>query len=106
MTEIAPRPALTLGAVHHVMSQFWTHHDEEGRGYHDGEGEGRFVRRQASRIAIFKVGVDPAQEAQYPELHRWMLETMDRFRAVFAARVRELSIIPALGAPDEEPPEE
>jgi Domain of unknown function (DUF4268) len=62
--------------------------------------------RNASRIAIFKVSVDPAQKAQYPELHRWMLEKMDRFRAVFAARVREISIVPALDAPDEESPEE
>lgn len=62
--------------------------------------------RKSSRIAIFKLGVEPAQESQYPELHRWMLEKMDRFRAVFAARVRELSIVPALDEPDEGPPEE
>lgn len=60
--------------------------------------------RKASKVMILKTGVDPAQEAQYPELHRWMLEKMDRFRAVFAARVKELPIGPVLGTSDEEPP--
>ena len=62
--------------------------------------------RKSSRIAIFKLGVDPTQEVQYPELHRWMLEKMDRFRTVFSSRVRELSIVPEIVAPDEELPEE
>jgi hypothetical protein len=61
--------------------------------------------RKASRIVIFKTGVDPAQEAQYPELHRWMLEKMERFRLVFAPRVRELSTDAVLDAPIEESPE-
>ncbi|MDR3416598.1 MAG: DUF4268 domain-containing protein [Nevskia sp.] len=62
--------------------------------------------RKASKIMLLKTGVDPAQEAQYPELHRWMLEKMDRFRSVFAPRVRELSTDTMLDAPGEEPPEE
>ncbi len=58
--------------------------------------------RNASRIAIFHVGVDSSQEAQYPDLHRWMLDKMDRFRAVFTARVQELSLVPTLDAADDE----
>jgi hypothetical protein len=56
------------------------------------------------RIALFKNGVDPSDEKQYPELHAWMLANMDRFRKVFAARIKSL----LLGATDEgeEPPEE
>jgi hypothetical protein len=62
--------------------------------------------RKSSRVAVFKLGVDPTQEEQYSDLHRWMLEKMDRFRAVFASRVRALSLILPLDAPDEEHPEE
>ncbi len=51
---------------------------------------------------MFKTDVDPAQEVQYPELHRWMLEKLDRFRTVFTSRVRELSLAPSLGSFDEE----
>jgi Domain of unknown function (DUF4268) len=36
--------------------------------------------KKASRIALFKYGVDVSDEKQYPELHAWMLSKLDRFR--------------------------
>lgn len=47
--------------------------------------------RKAMRIVLYKHGVDPSEEEQYPELHGWMLLKMDRFKAVFAGRVRAIS---------------
>jgi Domain of unknown function (DUF4268) len=48
--------------------------------------------KKGSRIALFKLDVDPSDEKQYPELHAWMLAKMDRFKKVFAARVKSLSL--------------
>jgi hypothetical protein len=62
--------------------------------------------KKATRIALFKSGVDPADEAQYPELHAWMLAKMDRFRIVFGPRVKALSLNSAAADAGNEPPEE
>jgi hypothetical protein len=51
--------------------------------------------KKASRIVLYKTGVDPSNEAQYPELHAWMLSKMERFRSVFGPRVKALSLSPA-----------
>jgi hypothetical protein len=48
--------------------------------------------KKATRIALFRHGVDPADEAQREDLHVWMLDKMERFQRVFAKRVRALSI--------------
>jgi hypothetical protein len=48
--------------------------------------------KKGTRIAIYKSGVDPSDERQYPQLHSWMLEKMDRFKKVFAGRIRSLSL--------------
>jgi hypothetical protein len=48
--------------------------------------------RKASRIVVYKHGVDPFDEMQYAELHSWMLLKMDKFRAVFAGRIKALSL--------------
>jgi hypothetical protein len=63
--------------------------------------------KKSTRIAVYKHGVDPSDQKQYGELHAWMLAKMDRFRKVFAARVRSLPL-GAAGTADEaeEPPEE
>lgn len=52
--------------------------------------------KKASRIVLYKTGVDPSNEGQYPDLHAWMLSKMDRFRGVFGPRVRALSLSPGL----------
>jgi hypothetical protein len=44
-------------------------------------------------------------EKQYEELHSWMLAKMDRFRTVFAARIKSLSLSSAHEG-GEEPPED
>jgi hypothetical protein len=62
--------------------------------------------KKASRIAVFKYGVDPSDEKQYEELHSWMLAKMDRFRTVFAARIKSLSLSSAPELGGEEPPED
>jgi hypothetical protein len=48
--------------------------------------------KKAVRIALFKHEVDPSDEKQYPALHAWMLEKMERFKKVFADRVRLLAL--------------
>ena len=63
--------------------------------------------KKATRIAVYKAAVDPSSEEQFPELHSWMLAKMDRFRTVFATRVRSLSHGLTAGADegDEQPDE-
>jgi hypothetical protein len=58
--------------------------------------------KKASRIAIFRHGVDPSDENQRGEQHAWMLARMDRFRKVFAGRVRTLNFAPVSDAEDTE----
>lgn len=63
--------------------------------------------KKATRIAIYKHGVDPSDEKQIAELHTWMLAKMDRFRMVFATRIKSLSLTPsAVTQEGDEPPEE
>ena len=49
--------------------------------------------KKASRIAVFRHGVDPSDEAQRQDLHGWMLQKMELFRKAFAARVKALSMM-------------
>jgi hypothetical protein len=51
--------------------------------------------KKASRIAIFRHGVDPADETQREEQQAWMLAKMERFRKVFAERIKTLSLPPS-----------
>ena len=53
--------------------------------------------KKGSRIALYKDGVDATDTARYAEFHAWMLDTIMRFRAVFADRVKAIA-----DAPDEE----
>jgi hypothetical protein len=46
--------------------------------------------KKAMRIVLYRHGVDPSDEAQYRDLHEWMLAKMERFLAVFAVRIRAL----------------
>lgn len=62
--------------------------------------------KKATRIALYKLGVDPSDKKQYPELHAWMLTKLDRFRKVFAGRIKSLSISPGDTQEGEDPPEE
>jgi hypothetical protein len=55
--------------------------------------------KKAIRIALFKRDVDPSDEKQYPALHTWMLEKMERFKTVFADRIR---LLPVGSVSDEE----
>jgi hypothetical protein len=48
--------------------------------------------KKATRIALFKYDFDPSNEQQRDALHSWMLAKMDRFRQVFAARVKALTL--------------
>ena len=48
--------------------------------------------KKASRIALYKTGVDPADEKQLPALHEWMLAKMERFQKVFPARVKAINL--------------
>jgi hypothetical protein len=62
--------------------------------------------KKASKIVVYKTEVDPTDESQYPALHAWMLEKMNKFRHCFAARVKALPVGVALGPEDGEAPEE
>jgi hypothetical protein len=57
--------------------------------------------KKATRIVIYKSGVDPADEKQYPELHAWMLAKMDRFKSVFAPRIKSLVLSSSTTTPEE-----
>jgi len=46
--------------------------------------------RKSSRIALFKTGIDPLDEANWPELVAWMRDHLIRFRQVFSGRIKEL----------------
>jgi hypothetical protein len=48
--------------------------------------------KKASRIAIFRRDTDPSDEAARDEQHAWMLSKMERFRDVFAHRVKALKL--------------
>jgi hypothetical protein len=48
--------------------------------------------KKASRIAVFRQGVDPSDAASYEDLHAWMLDRMKRFQKVFAMRVKALTL--------------
>jgi len=58
--------------------------------------------KKASRIALYRQNVDPADATSYPELHAWMLSKMETFRRVFADRVRALNLDAPLEADAEE----
>jgi hypothetical protein len=44
--------------------------------------------KKASRVALYRNNVDPADAANYPDLHAWMLKNMQAFRRAFAPRVK------------------
>lgn len=56
--------------------------------------------KKASRIALFKLNSDPSEEATRRNQHVWMLEKMERFRAVFSSRVKALKIDAEKERPD------
>ena len=48
--------------------------------------------KKACRIATFRRDTDPSDEAARDEQHAWMLSKMERFRDVFAHRVKLLKL--------------
>ena len=48
------------------------------------------ANKKASRIVIYLQNVDPSDPTAYPQLHAWMLDRMQRFRRVFAERVKTI----------------
>jgi len=62
--------------------------------------------KKATRIVLYKHGVDPSDEKQYTDLHGWMLDKMERFKRVFAPRVKALALNSATEAGEDEALEE
>ena len=62
--------------------------------------------KKASRIALYHPDTDPADEKLREYQHSWMLEKMDKFKKVFALRVRGLSAEASLGETEDEAEEE
>jgi hypothetical protein len=48
--------------------------------------------KKGSRIAVYRHNVDPADAATLGDLHAWTLDRMERFRRVFAERVKRLPL--------------
>ena len=94
--------------------EFYIHNDVEKTAFHALHAEKEAIEKEfgeplewqelpgkkAIRIVLYKNGVDPSDEKQYPELHAWMLTKMDRFRKVFSDRIKVLPLGPTAG-PDE-----
>lgn len=53
--------------------------------------------KKASRIALYKLGVDPADEKRWTALHEWMLSKMERFQKVFASQVKAINLDAEIG---------
>jgi hypothetical protein len=63
--------------------------------------------KKATRIVLYRHGVDPSDEKQYSALHAWMLDKIERFRRTFATRVKALPLNSRVkSAPDDEPPDD
>jgi uncharacterized protein DUF4268 len=45
-----------------------------------------------SLILVTRGSVNPADDTQYPEIHAWMLERMDRFHSVLSAHIPAMPI--------------
>lgn len=50
--------------------------------------------KKAARIALYRTGIDPSDEGKRQEYQSWMLSRMEKFRQVFAERVRSLDLPP------------
>lgn len=60
--------------------------------------------KKSSRIALFKTGLDPLEEGNWPELLEWMKTNLERFDTVFRPIVRSLDAAgEADGGFDEQP---
>jgi hypothetical protein len=61
--------------------------------------------KKASRIVVYRQGVDPSDAKQYPEIHAWMMAKMEAFRKAFAERVKALPQADDNGDGEEAPEE-
>lgn len=48
--------------------------------------------KKASRIAIYRTNIDPSDQTNFPTLHQWMLERMDKYRQVFGPRLQSINL--------------
>lgn len=55
--------------------------------------------KKGTRIVTYRFDVDPSSEGQFADLHSWMLVRMEKFKKVFAARVKT---VPFRGETDED----
>jgi hypothetical protein len=99
--------------------EFYIHNDVEKAAFHALYAQKEVIEKEfgeplewqelpgkkAVRIVLYKNGVDPSDEKQYPELHAWMLTKMDRFRAVFAPRIKSLPLGGAAAPEESDTPE-
>jgi hypothetical protein len=47
--------------------------------------------QKASKITLYRYNVDITEDNQYPSIHEWMLDKMQRFRRAFVPRVKMLN---------------
>jgi Domain of unknown function (DUF4268) len=62
----------------------------------------RLPGKMASRVTIYRNGSDLADQNHWDEFHAWMLDKMERFRGVFADRVKHLLTSTAAGVVSDE----
>jgi len=48
--------------------------------------------KKSSHIIIRNPGLDPNKRAAWPEQHQWMLETLEKVRAVFGERIKSMDV--------------
>jgi hypothetical protein len=66
----------------------------------------RLPGKLASRVMIYQHGCNLADRARWEEFHAWMLSKMERFRSVFADRVKYLPTSTAAGVVSDEDEDE
>jgi hypothetical protein len=62
----------------------------------------RLPGKLASRVTIYRRGSDLADQDLWDEFHAWMLDKLERFRSVFADRVKQLPTSTAAGVVSDE----
>ncbi len=48
--------------------------------------------KKSSHIILRNPALDPNKKNAWPEQHRWMLETLEKFRAIFGSRIKSMDV--------------
>jgi hypothetical protein len=107
--------AATITQEGRMGVELYMHNDPEKRGFHQLLEQRSAIEQElgepldwqelpgkkAWRIAIYRRGVNPADPSQFEGLHEWTLSWLEKFRKVFAMRVKALTLEPSMASDDE-----